>query len=1673
VKAPRAPRLDERRAAEFSAELRSRARAWMPSWSIADDERDFGAALLDIAARFSSEVAERLDKSGEKMRRGFLDWLAVRGEAARPARMPVSFKLADAARVSVLAEAPVRMQVDAAGLPVVFETEQDVLVIPGRLQVVVVVDAGADAIYMAPPGFSDLQPLEPLPVQWELKSFAAAGSRKLQLDPESGLTAEMIIAVDGGEYRIVEADKGIVTIEPGLDSDISTSTTLRKVTTFTPFDSSARNRQEHVLYLGDLDLLNVDAAATIDVVGATALVSGAKWEYWGKRGDKEEVGWQELRLAEKQDQSGAVRLNKPKGAIQPRDIEGKNSRWIRAYAIKTTGTEPMLQVDALELRVNCQKKAAPCPPNATSPASPAAEAMANTTPIVLDSVFYPLGKEPKQFDAFYLGSQEAFSKKKAEVQLCFEMADPTFAALSAVREGAYANAVLAGVGADGALHLFAFDATNVSIGKLREREPLQPGAALDRQPKWRLPTWSDATGGFFVAVAAREAIWVWHEHADASKSAWISAGPVSNTQSSPRITGLLYLGDANPPQLVALRENAMWFRKWPNGQVWTPFELKNSADVDMKLMSIVPVLVANAANELVTSKAKDIVGISKDGELFHVTASGIVRKLPVGVALSTDVVPVAMIFGGDLVVIAVEVGGGGAQKAIVAYRDNIGIIELPLDAGMSVVATLDAALIKADLHIFAAVKDGAAGRLLTWMPYGMGNPAARFDSAVTSSGGNVGGAPILLGNHVVVAGDRADILVSDFDLSRRYFEKGTVEMGVIVPASINLFVNDLIVEHSASHTPEYRVIMEKELPLAGEKFFKIDSPFLAAPKLLDAYPVGSPLSGTLLAPDTLELDPTDRETLLHSRLYIDGEFFTVDALDKTAVHWKATISPVAVGGMPPSTAKYVQPITTGGRVAWFIPMKQPLNGNWDAGLLATHPLIFPALASPHTRSGKAFSVNVLNQPGVVVLDSALPLGAHNFVLDGAVGKWSRLLGDPSVNPELSWEYWNGRGWWKLPVTFDQTLQLKSKGALQFTIPSDIAASDWAGKTNYWIRARLVGGDYGREEVSFESVVVNGVTKQTVVRSSEGIHAPTVVKLSITYRVRTNVLPTFVLAQDSGSMRDQSDANRTGGAQVEAFTPIAVALGRLSGAVVPAVVKAESPPDCECQDTQAETSATPSDAETATAAPFSGRALLVGLDAAPSSGPVNVFLRVDAEHNHDAFAPLVIEALVAEQFVPIVARDATRGLGQSGVVSMSFALEPTRRELFGKELTWLRLTPASGPDSKDWKPSLCGAYLNTVWASATETLTRELLGSSEGAPDLALKLARPPVLHDTLELRVREPLGEEERTALRHNGAAQVLSEVDGLPGDWVLWRRVTDPLDEAPTARVYAIDETNGIIRFGDGLHGMIPPTGVDSIVAFSYKRTEPPKPGSDSVPGNLVTERTPLNLVSPVASVEAVISVDQSAGGAPPEDDDRVLRFGFARVRHRNRAVTLRDIEDLALQSSPDIVQARCMSRKGYLRLVVVMRGKDPLPHTAQIRELRRLLLDSAPAALSAPNALRISGPAIRRLRVELTLRVDTLDHAGTLSDAVKQRITALFDAATGGQTQDGWQLGANPQEEDIALALLDVPHLESIGRITLQESTPAGDARAWPTALASHELVVLDKDPIRIQLAPAEVMA
>ena len=343
-----------------------------------------------------------------------------------------------------------------------------------------------------------------------------------------------------------------------------------------------------------------------------------------------------------------------------------------------------------------------------------------------------------------------------------------------------------------------------------------------------------------------------------------------------------------------------------------------------------------------------------------------------------------------------------------------------------------------------------------------------------------------------------------------------------------------------------------------------------------------------------------------------------------------------------------------------------------------------------------------------------------FRLDASVGSWARSLEDTATNPELSWEYWNGTGWWKLLVTRDETANLKRSGKLEFKVPRDLAPTDWSGRTNYWIRARLVGGDYGRERVSVSISPpdpVTHVTHQTIERSTADIHAPSVVKLRVSYEICESVLPTFVFTKQSGSWRDQSDANLTGGPKVESFVPLAVMLGRLSGAPATSVATDDCRPDCQCPGALAASSAasassnakndpaatTGSAASSSTAsaasaavttpAPAQGRALYLGFDAPLLGEPINVLLLVE-ERPHDQFAPMTVEALIADRFVPIAVNDATRALGESGILTLAFPIQPTPRELFGQTLSWLRLSPAPGPSPRTGNRR-CSARISTA------------------------------------------------------------------------------------------------------------------------------------------------------------------------------------------------------------------------------------------------------------------------------------------------------------------------------------------------------------------------------------------
>ncbi|MDE2448654.1 MAG: hypothetical protein KGO22_06770 [Gammaproteobacteria bacterium] len=1725
---PEAPSVEARRASDFESELLARARAWVPAWG-ADDPQDFGRALLRVAARFNSEVAQRLDQVGEKAYRGFFDWLAVRGDAARPARMPVVFKLADPATDAVLARAPVSMQADAGSASVNFETEDDVLVLPGQLAAIVGADADADAIYLQIPGMTSLDPLPPLPTQWRLKSFAAAGSATLQLDPQVGLAPDMIVAIAGAQYRLVTVAKDIVTIDPplpGSGAGLAVGTPVDQVTAFAPFDPATRNRQMHALYLGHADLLNIDSAATIDIVGADALGT-LSWSYWGKAGTPGDVvTWQSLKPADKQP-PGALRLVKGLGSVEMLEVvPGKSARWIAAFAAHVDGSTPLLSGGPLQIEINADNATPACPLSDPSKAPQiAADAFANTTPITLGTVFYPLGKLPRQFDAFYLGCPEAFSKTGASVQLCFQMSDLSADSFSVVHGGAFADKVLASVGNDGALHLYSFDPAQQTIAPLYGRDPLQPpspasggaqstlpAVALDPKPTWRLPIWTAADARFHlpidfrVAVAAGPHVWVWAEAAlDRTQSGWIDFG---DTGASAGIDALVYLDDPGKPQLVALHDGVLTFRGIDPNATWGPPVTPMNAGVAVQLDIIAPVL-SNASGQLVTSVGNGLVGIDSNEKLYaidtHPLTAGACTLLPgLPPNLTAKVQPIAFLAGGGIGAFAVAdtplaplttlvwlPPGAAAVSMVLANNGTVvgGSLEAALDGGGNFTAVV-------------SVLEGSNSYLLTWTPGSL-----TLYEPINVPSATVAGAPAVIGQNMVIPAGSTDILIGSFAQPLT----GDIEAGIVVPSSTpTLSIGDVVtIGIGAGTTLQH--IYGSAVTLGNETFYPMDPGGTAFPqglvtRELLAYQMSTPTTaaGAPTAAGTLTLHAGELRVSQGSSLFIKvtgvadpGRECLVTNLAAGGV---ATVAPATLplGG---TGANYYLPIHTGGRPAPCAILDATLPAQQcTAALLAEGQLIFPG-KTPESQNGEAFGTA---GPFVTLAVMDAWWGAAPYPLGPGSGffvsaNWTLQKGDITSSPDLSWEYWNG-AWSKLPLTADGTQNLKSTGAVSFVTPVDITSSDWAGKTSFWIRARLIGGDYGTEQVTvITKDLGGGVTQQTIERSTSGIKPPVVVSLAISYALTAAVTPTYLLAQDSGSIHDESDANRTAGASVEAFVPLSLTLGRLSGsggtitssdgACPPDCAcppNPTCPPGCDCPPASGSTSsgaalspgrpAAATSSSTAPAVvPATGRSLFLGFDAAVGGASVNLLFMVAVENNHDALAPLTVEALVGDHFVPVVVADGTRALGESGILTLAFGESPTMVELFGQTLNWLEITPSpkDATAAAAWSPNLSGIYLNAAWASATETLTRELLGSSVGEPNLTLTLQRPPLLAGSLQLRVNEPLGDEDLKALLEEDAAKVVTDDPNLPGDWVLWTQVDDPGDWGPTDRVYALEEATGTITFGDGQAGAIPPVGTDSIVAFWYQRTEPPAAGAIDVPANSITARTQLNLVTPVATVEAVYSADHAAGGAPPEPDARVLKVGGTALRNRGRAVTAIDLEDLTLASSVDIAQARAIVSAQGTRLIVVMRGPNPAPSRAQRRELTRLMLTVTPVAFTAAQALTIEAPVIRRLRISLRLSVDTLDHAGAVAAAAESNIEAFLDTLTGGRTGDGWPLGTSPTADDVALALLDIADLVSIEDISLAEALADGAEGAWPATLQVYELAQLDSDALRFQFDSVEQFA
>jgi hypothetical protein len=1609
------PVIDSRRVESLVREFNRYAPLYAPDLNIADPQ-GAGPALMRIAAQLAEAVLVRIARAPKKHFIAFLDRLGINRLPARPARTAVTFRLASGLTTAVLVPRGTRVNAPGENDDIPFETTGEMLAIPGALAAAYGVDPSRDAIFRHPPDFLKQEIRTASELVYEVQAFAAAGSKRLQLNHVTELKPGSFIQVAPGDQYVIEnmADGSIVILRTPLLRDVAAQTAVLPIRDFEVFRGI--DLQEHVLYLGHPDLFTIKKEATITIgFGLDESIDGLGpfdlgWEFWTEvehpSGDKEEL-WFPLEV--KTDgtsglsSSGSVVLTKPLDVeIKERVVGGVKSRWIRARLRDklTDPIRPLPSVDELTLAV----KALP------DEGIPADQGFHNATPLDLaaDSAggFLPFGAEPRQFDQFYIASEEAFSKHGAEVRLAFTLDLQTLASPSIVAAGS--DLFVYSIGLRRNLYQLNLVTGDWTVFTSTAEEPI-----LERPQGSRFVPVEDSSPSA-VSDAAHTLIFVnsadglaaedppnrlWVHVRGGLPSPWKDLGAPGPTP--PRIlfspAAILKPSNWNPPSFDTT-QFARVFVVAGDKQLY-------SRGVDDAGGAPGPWMAHGLPPDVAALNSPAFATATDDRILVFVNGEGDVHRFTLNKDGTSEWVSLKqrlLHFRAVSRPFAVPYGPGSAAKVFVfgveEGSDRPKLFECDADPAASVNGEF----------LWIDLGSPTQEKSIQEEPIDE-RPEARAPAGYIERPGN---SVANEGKHIFLRGadERLHELIDPEEPGeaprwRRRSRDGepplrdTPAVHASRPAGPETTTLRVLAATSANSLIAWTFeVTDDDVPATaarlavqlGNEASSADDRYLNQPFDIASGPGSSPANNDVTAYDGV-LKIVRLTAQLNSLPDENSE--------------------CTIGGDPVGRAR-----------------------NGADRLFALHP------RRTDTRRGAIIELRLdgdLVEPefysrltGVVSIDPALGASA-TYTLYAEVLEGRREYGpldDRSSVPSLSWEYWNGRGWVSLPVAADTTRNLLSSGEVTFEVPDAIERTEVAGQDSFWIRARLVGGDYGRETFK----LVNNV----VVSEKSTLRPPTVTRLRIRYEIAA-VPPTACLTFNNLDYLDQTAAAKTGGGHFRPFDRLERVNDR-------------------------------------------SLSLFLGFDRSFRTGPVRLFIDA-AEREIDERTPPEFEWRFRKdrQWKELDVDDGSFGLTRPGILTLVASEALTRESRFGEALFWIRGSLRTDRGGVYPNPLLRGLFLNTVWADQGETITDEIAGSSNGEANQTFTLQQPNVL-DGEDVRIREPLSAEEREQIERERGEDSVIERDDLVGTWVRWNETTVLFDAGPDDRVYVFDRASGELQFGDGVHGRIPPADVDNIRVFRYRT-------GGGAAGNV--EAGSINaLGTALAGIESVFNPTPAGGGSDTADTEAMLTLGPRRISHRDRAISAEDFEELAVEASRQVAKARCLvatkltpggsippkpcdpavrheaqGALGWVTLIIVPDTADrrPCPSLELRRTVVAHLRRRAPGVLAASDRIVVRPPDYVEVGIEAEIFVKSLEKAAAVEADARKRLETLLHPLRGGPDGKGWEFGRSIWKSDVLSELHRIADVDRVENLLFRAGSRSDPERVdiGPNELLSsgdHRLLI-----------------
>jgi hypothetical protein len=169
--------------------------------------------------------------------------------------------------------------------------------------------------------------------------------------------------------------------------------------------------------------------------------------------------------------------------------------------------------------------------------------------------------------------------------------------------------------------------------------------------------------------------------------------------------------------------------------------------------------------------------------------------------------------------------------------------------------------------------------------------------------------------------------------------------------------------------------------------------------------------------------------------------------------------------------------------------------------------------------------------------------------------------------------------------------------------------------------------------------------------------------------------------------------------------------------------------------------------------------------------------------------------------------------------------------------------------------------------------------------------------------------------------------------------------------------------------------------------------------------------------------------------------------LKHRNRAVTAEDFEQIALQASREAARAKCMpnfnergkTESGWVTVFVIPQSREtkPLLSLQLKRKIENYLCEHAAATLIPLNRILVSGPVYVEVSVITDLAASTPDMVPIVETSAITKISEFLHPLFGGEKGNGWEFGRLPCFSDFYSLLGEIEGLDHVKYLKLNLKT------------------------------------